>query len=242
MSASTAHVDEGTKALSAFCQTLLFGYWNEISPWNIDITAYNPFILSFLSINGAKELHLGFSNRPLFHPFYKVLPFCYFISKVDKKSNGFIRTTFTFFYQNKVRPHYFQSFQLVLMPYTASKDHFRTSLKLVLKRFFPDSVSIIKIFHTPQPHSTTSFITWIPTASALQSQSGLRSDTLNWLFIALPINGSNDCGALELQIAVFEVLFPHFEVKTQSGSLQTSIFISQLKMKRICFETYWTFE
>ena len=44
---------------------------------------------------------------------------------------------------------------------------------------------------------STLFITWVTRASALRDKRGLRSDTLDWLLVAFPVNGSDDCSAFQ---------------------------------------------
>ena len=40
-------------------------------------------------------------------------------------------------------------------------------------------------------------LTWVTWASALRDERGLRSDTLDWLLVAFPVNGSDDCSAFQ---------------------------------------------
>ena len=52
-----------------------------------------------------------------------------------------------------------------------------------------------------QPFLSTLFfydeLTWVTWASALRDERGLRSDTLDWLLVAFPVNGSDDCSAFQ---------------------------------------------
>ena len=72
----------------------------------------------------------------------------------------------------------------------------------------------------------------VSAASALWDKGGLRSNALDWLLVAFPVDGGDGGRALQLEVAVFKVLLPHLEAEAQRGGLQTFVLAGDLQKKR----------